>query len=56
MAWKLQFQAKRLELGLTDIERNQKEQVRRLRNVLKALVLVALAAGLCNYLTQIQGI
>jgi hypothetical protein len=44
---------RRLEFGLTDIERNHKEAARRLRNCITALLIVALSAGLLNYLTQI---
>lgn len=43
---------KRLQLGLTDIERRMLGQQRRLRNVVKVLVLVALVGGFINYITR----
>jgi hypothetical protein len=43
---------KRSAWGLSDIERRMEDQHRRLVNVLRALLVVALVGGLCNYITQ----
>lgn len=44
---------KRLELGLSDIERNDKEARRRMRNCIKALLFIALMGAAINYATQV---
>lgn len=45
---------KRLELGLTDIERRQKDEQRRVRNCIKALLLITALSAIVNYATQIS--
>lgn len=43
---------KRSAWGLSDIERRMLDEQRRFRNCVKALVLVAIVAGIFNYITQ----
>lgn len=43
---------KRSQWGLTDIERRMADEQRRLRNVVRAIVVLVLALNLLDYLTR----